>query len=64
MFYLRELRKRFGRKGLINKKASDKSILWLNRIAVSCIAIIIVSLCTKNPEGIEEQFDTVKDYEL
>ncbi|MBQ8246628.1 MAG: hypothetical protein IJZ42_05815 [Lachnospiraceae bacterium] len=48
----------------IVKKASDKSILWLNRIAVSCIAIIIVSLCTKNPEGIEEQFDTVKDYEL
>lgn len=31
---------------------------------VSCIAIIVVSLCTKNPEGIEEQFDTVKDYEL
>lgn len=32
--------------------------------AVSCLAIVIVSLCTKNPEGIEEQFDTVKDYEL
>ena len=30
----------------------------------SCVAIVVVSLCTKNPEGIEEQFDTVKDYEL
>lgn len=32
--------------------------------AVSCIAIVAVSLLTKNPAGIEEQFDTVKDYEL
>lgn len=32
--------------------------------AVSCIAIVIVSLLTKNPAGIEEQFDTVKDYQL
>lgn len=31
---------------------------------VSAIAIVVVSLCTKNPAGIEEQFDTVKDYEL
>ncbi len=31
---------------------------------VSGIAIVVVSLFTKNPEGIEEQFDTVKDCEL
>lgn len=31
---------------------------------VSCIAIVLVSLCTVNPVGVEEQFDTVKDYEL
>lgn len=31
---------------------------------VSGIAIVVVSLLTKNPEGIEEQFDTVKDCEL